>query len=148
MNGMRPILWTLCVSKSGRLSSGLKLLYTEIRTQPAATNRFAASDWFIVPNEEEYCAEFASAQSKRITISRPAVICPAVGFAHARGRAVTRWRTDRVFISIRYYEGVDPANIPELERFTREGFVPIISGSDGFIAYYIVYPDRWHGSVH
>ena len=47
---------------------------------------------------------------------------------------------DRVHISIRHYDGIDPANNAKLERITREGFVPIISGSDGFIAYYVVYP--------
>lgn len=47
---------------------------------------------------------------------------------------------DSVFISIRHYDGVDPANSQELERVTREGFVPLISASDGFIAYYVVYP--------
>ncbi|MCY3780494.1 MAG: hypothetical protein OXG78_09325, partial [Chloroflexi bacterium] len=47
---------------------------------------------------------------------------------------------DSVFISVRHYDGVDPADLAEAERITREGFVPIISGSEGFIAYYVVYP--------
>jgi len=52
---------------------------------------------------------------------------------------------DNVFISIRHYDGIDPADYPELERATREGFVPIISGSDGFIAYYAVNPTDGSG---
>ena len=48
---------------------------------------------------------------------------------------------DKVFISIRHYDGIDPADLAEGERITREGFVPLISASDGFIAYYVVYPD-------
>ena len=50
-------------------------------------------------------------------------------------------RADSAFISIRYYDGFDPLNLPEIERITREGFVSILSGSDGFIAYYVVQPD-------
>jgi len=46
-----------------------------------------------------------------------------------------------VFISIRHYDGIDPGKISEIERITDQGFVPIISGSDGFIAYYVIYPD-------
>ena len=47
---------------------------------------------------------------------------------------------DSVFISIRHYDGIDPADLAEAERITREGFVPLISASEGFIAYYVVYP--------
>ena len=47
---------------------------------------------------------------------------------------------DSVFISIRHYDGIDPADLAEGERITRQGFVPLISGSEGFIAYYVVYP--------
>lgn len=48
---------------------------------------------------------------------------------------------DGVFISIRHYDGIDPSDLAEGERITREGFVPLISASEGFIAYYVVYPD-------
>ena len=44
-----------------------------------------------------------------------------------------------VFISIRRYDGIDPQDMTEIERITREGFVPIVSGSDGFLGYYVVY---------
>ncbi len=47
---------------------------------------------------------------------------------------------DRVFISIRHYDGIDPSDLAEGERITREGFVPLISASEGFIAYFAVYP--------
>ena len=45
-----------------------------------------------------------------------------------------------VFISIRHYDGIDPADLLEGTGITREGFVPLISASEGFIAYYAVYP--------
>ncbi len=48
---------------------------------------------------------------------------------------------DSVFISIRHYDGVDPDDLAELERVTIEGWTPIINASEGFIAYYAVYPD-------
>ena len=47
---------------------------------------------------------------------------------------------DSVFMSIRVYDGVDPADLDELERVTVEGFLPIINASDGFIAYYALRP--------
>ena len=86
----------------------------------------------------------ASAQSKRITLVALLSFALLLAFPLPAGAGDTM--ADSVFISIRYYEGVDPANIPELERFTREGFVPIISGTDGFIAYYIVYPTDGTGA--
>ena len=46
-----------------------------------------------------------------------------------------------VFVSIRVYDGVDPADMAEGERITREGFVPIIRQSEGFLAYYVIYTD-------
>ena len=45
------------------------------------------------------------------------------------------------YISIRVYDGIDPANMADIESVTREGFVPIISSSDGFLAYYLVFTD-------
>ena len=46
-----------------------------------------------------------------------------------------------VYASIRVYDGIAPVDYVEIERAAREGLVPIISASDGFIAYYVVYPD-------
>ena len=46
-----------------------------------------------------------------------------------------------VYASIRVYDGIAPVDYAEIERAAREGLVPIISASDGFIAYYVVYPD-------
>ena len=46
---------------------------------------------------------------------------------------------DSVFMSIRHYDGVDPMDMTEIERITRESFVPILSESDGFLGYYVVY---------
>ena len=48
---------------------------------------------------------------------------------------------DSVFISIRRYDGIDPDDMVEAERIIRDGFVPIVSGSAGFIAYYVVFTD-------
>ena len=87
---------------------------------------------------------FASAQSNRVTLVALLLFALLLALPMPAGAGDTM--ADKVFISIRYYEGVDPANIQELERFTREGFVPIISASDGFIAYYIVYPTDGTGA--
>ena len=45
------------------------------------------------------------------------------------------------FISIRVYDGIDPASMAQIESVAREGFVPIISSSDGFLAYYLVFTE-------
>ena len=41
-----------------------------------------------------------------------------------------------MYLSIRRYEGVDPASLDEIFQLVEEGFVPIISEGPGFIAYY------------
>jgi len=45
-----------------------------------------------------------------------------------------------VFASIRLYDGIEATDSAEAERITRQYFLPLISGSDGFIAYYVVDP--------
>ncbi len=45
---------------------------------------------------------------------------------------------DPVFISIRVYDGVDPGDQDEIVARVDEGFLPILRGSDGFIAYYLL----------
>ena len=47
-----------------------------------------------------------------------------------------------VFISIRLYDGLDPANLPAMESVTRELFVPIIRESEGFLGYYLTFSDE------
>ncbi|MCY4465411.1 MAG: hypothetical protein OXE46_07735 [Chloroflexi bacterium] len=42
------------------------------------------------------------------------------------------------FVSVRVYEGIDPADQAEIVQHTVEGFVPIISQADGFIAYFVL----------
>ena len=42
-----------------------------------------------------------------------------------------------MYASIRTYE-TDPANVPEVVRRAEEGFLPIISKSPGFSAYYAI----------
>ena len=81
---------------------------------------------------------FASVHKKRVTLFALLSFALLLALPLPAGAADTI--ADGVFISIRYYEGLDPANNQVLERVTREGFVPIISGSDGFIAYYVLYP--------
>ena len=81
---------------------------------------------------------FASAHKTRITLFALLAFALLLALPVPAGAGDTM--ADSVFISIRHYQAVDPANIQELERITREGFVPIISGSDRFIAYYAVYP--------
>ena len=46
--------------------------------------------------------------------------------------------TEPVFASVRFYEGVDPADQAEIGRLTAEGFLPIIRESDGFVGYYFL----------
>lgn len=45
---------------------------------------------------------------------------------------------NRVFASARLYDGVDPADQPEIARLADEGFLPILRESDGFIGYYLL----------
>ena len=43
-----------------------------------------------------------------------------------------------VFISVRVYDGIDPADGPEIVRQTAAGFLPVQRANDGFIAYYLL----------
>jgi len=76
---------------------------------------------------------FASARHKRIALVALLLIALLLVLPLPAGA-----QADSVFISIRLYDGIDSANSQEVERVISEGFVPIISGSEGFIAYYIV----------
>ena len=57
--------------------------------------------------------------------------------------AVAQGMTDEesAFISVRRYDGIDPGDMAEIESIAREGFVPILHASDGFIAYYVTFTD-------
>lgn len=44
----------------------------------------------------------------------------------------------QVFVSIRLYDGVDPADQQEIARITGQGFLPILRESDGFVGYYLL----------
>ncbi len=48
---------------------------------------------------------------------------------------------ESAFISVRRYDGIDPGDMAEIESIAREGFVPILHASDGFIAYYVTFTD-------
>ena len=43
------------------------------------------------------------------------------------------------FVSIRHYDGIDPADQPEIGRVASEGFLPIMRGAPGFIGYYLLH---------
>ncbi len=45
---------------------------------------------------------------------------------------------DKVFASVRVYDGVDPMDQDEIARLTAAGFLPIMRGSDGFVGYYLL----------
>ena len=47
-------------------------------------------------------------------------------------------KDNSIFISIRQFDGVNPADIAEVARLSEEGFLPIISETEGFIAYYVL----------
>ncbi len=42
-----------------------------------------------------------------------------------------------MFASVRRYE-IDPASLDELKGRVEEGFIPVVSGVPGFVAYYVV----------
>lgn len=44
-------------------------------------------------------------------------------------------------ISIRLYDGIDSTNKSEIGGIIEDGFIPIVSASEGFIAYYIVFSE-------
>jgi dihydrodipicolinate synthase/N-acetylneuraminate lyase len=44
-----------------------------------------------------------------------------------------------MYASIRRYEGIDLDLVDEIIKRTKEGAVPIISGIEGFVAYYFLY---------
>ncbi|RMF81221.1 MAG: hypothetical protein D6737_05655 [Chloroflexi bacterium] len=43
-----------------------------------------------------------------------------------------------MYVSIRRYEGVPAENIPQIQRLVQQGFVPLISQAEGFVAFYAV----------
>ena len=43
-----------------------------------------------------------------------------------------------MYTSIMRYEGIDPVSVEEIIQRAEKGFVPIISGSAGFIGYYLI----------
>ena len=49
-----------------------------------------------------------------------------------------------MYASVRRYE-IDPASLDELKGRVEEGFVPIVSGVPGFVAYYVI--SRGDGTV-
>jgi len=52
-----------------------------------------------------------------------------------------------VFVSVRVYDGVDPADQQEIARLTEKGFLPIMRESPGFVGYYLLPADDRLASV-
>ncbi len=51
---------------------------------------------------------------------------------------ITDEHDDRVFASIRVYDGVDPTDHGEIVRLVDDGFLPIMRQSEGFAGYYLL----------
>ncbi len=47
-----------------------------------------------------------------------------------------------VFVSVRHYEGLDPANHEAIAHRVAEGFLPIMRASEGFVGYYALMDER------
>jgi len=60
-------------------------------------------------------------------------------------RAVNR-KEHRMFAAIRYYHA-DPDSIDEVIRRTREGFVPLIKDTPGFVSYLVLAPVEREGEI-
>lgn len=52
--------------------------------------------------------------------------------------ATSSGNDNSVFVSVRVYESLDPADQQEIARRTNDGFLPIMSESDGFVGYYLL----------
>ena len=48
---------------------------------------------------------------------------------------------DNIFVSIRVYEGVDPADQAELARLIGDGFLPFMRDGEGFVGYFVLAAD-------
>jgi hypothetical protein len=51
-----------------------------------------------------------------------------------------------MFAAIRYYRA-DPDSIDEVVRRTREGFVPVIKDTPGFVSYFVLAPSGREGEI-
>jgi heme-degrading monooxygenase HmoA len=51
-----------------------------------------------------------------------------------------------MFAAIRYYH-TDPDSIDEVIRRTREGFVPVIKDTPGFVSYFVLSPGERQGEI-
>lgn len=49
---------------------------------------------------------------------------------------------ESAFVSVRRYEGLDPADIDELNQYVIEGFLPLIRETPGYIGYYLLPADE------
>ncbi len=82
---------------------------------------------------------FASAHNKHITLVALLSLVLLLALPVPAGAGDTM--ADSVFISIRHYDGIDPLDMSEVERITRQGFIPIINASEGFIGYYLTFSE-------
>ncbi len=78
------------------------------------------------------------ANQRKRSFTIVALLSLALLFALPIAAGAQEMAGDSVYISIRQYDGLNPADFVEGLRIAREGFVPLIRSSDGFIAYYVV----------
>ena len=64
-------------------------------------------------------------------------IIPVCGAWPARGNDT--WKGARMFVAIRYYQ-TDPGSTDEVARRVKEGFVPLIRDTPGFVSYFVLAP--------
>lgn len=92
----------------------------------AMASNEAAKD-FIAENMAEYVP------------NDPVIISGSLGIAHLDLQSFAKYVLGLdTFISIRVYEGLDPADNANIASITAEGFLPIMRGSDGFVGYFLL----------
>jgi hypothetical protein len=94
----------------------------------------------------EHAREFVAENLTAYLPSSPMIVSGGVSiasFAEINGGAnlIAQDSDEGDFASLRIYDGIDPADQDEIVRLVEEGFLPIVQGSDGFVAYYLVPAD-------
>ncbi len=92
----------------------------------ALASNIAAAD-FVAENLTQYLPSDPSVTAGRVGIASLAEIIDGKNLID-----------DHPFASVRVYDGVDPADHAEIARIVNAGFLPIMSGSDGFVGYYLL----------
>ena len=108
----------------------------------AAVNVFESEEAALASND--MASEFVAEHLAEFDLGTPARISGQVSVA-----ALAAWREGENlvmedasdFVSIRRYEGIDPADQAEIRRVASEGFFPIIRDAPGFVGYYLLHQD-------